>query len=183
MQRIVLGAAAIAVCVAVGCSVTGPARPLVGRASPGGPVTRTLPRPFDPVVSAARETMADLDLRAVDVRLDPEASASGRPRADSPRGAEISGRVADGRPVTVTVRSRGVGSVVAVAVGGFGDEALSRALLDRIGARLGILPAAPRTPEAPSPSGSRPFFSRGAVPDAVMLRDQAEAGYRDSPAP
>lgn len=28
-----------------------------------------------------------------------------------------------------------------------------------------------------------PRFSRGAVPDSVMLREQANAGYQDSPGP
>jgi hypothetical protein len=38
-------------------------------------------------------------------------------------------------------------------------------------------------PEAtPSPSPFTPF-SRKAVPDSVMLRNQAESGYRDTPVP
>jgi hypothetical protein len=64
-------------------------------------------------------------------------------------------------------------------VGWFGDEPLSRALLERAGVRLGsrdpeAIPAA-----APSAPSHNPFFSRSAVPDAVMLRDLAESLQRD----
>jgi hypothetical protein len=182
MRRIVLGAAAIAA-GAAGCSTTGPARSMAGLAARDGVADRSFPQPFDPVVAVTREAMADLGLRDLDVRLDPDLAAGGRRRVGRPRDATLTGRGADGRPVTVTVRSRGTGSAVGVRVGRFGDAALSRALLDRIGVRLGTEPPAPIPAEVPSTPGSQPFFSRAAVPDAVMLRDQAEAGYRDSPGP
>jgi hypothetical protein len=127
--------------------------------------------------------MADLGVRDVGIGPRSRRRRRGASCRGRPRGATLSGRVPDGRPVTVTVRSRGAGSAVGVRVGRFGDEALGRALLDRVGVRLGTRPPAPIAPETPSTPGSNPFFSRAAVPDAVMLRDQAEAGYRDRPAP
>jgi hypothetical protein len=183
MRQIVLSVAAIAAGAAGGCSTTGPARSMADLVARDRLADQSFPQPFDPVVSVTEEAMADLGVRDVGVRLESELAARGRPVAGKPQDATLSGRGADGRPVTVTVRSRGNGSVVSVRVGRFGDEALCRALLDRIGVRLGTLPPAPIPAEAPSTPGSQPFFSRAAVPDAVMLRDQAEAGYRDSPAP
>jgi hypothetical protein len=183
MRRIVLGAAAIAAGAAGGCSTTGPARSMAGFVARDGLADRSFPQSFDPVVAVTREAMADLGVREVAVRLDPDLAPGGHPPAGNPRAATLSGRGADGRPVAVTIRSRGNGCDVGVRVGRFGDEALSRTLLDRVGVRLGTLPPAPIPTEVPSTPGSQPFFSRAAVPDAVMLRDQAEAGYRDSPGP
>lgn len=86
---------------------------------------------------------------------------------------------ADGRSAAVTIRARAGSTSAAARVGWFGDEALSRAILERIGVRLGELPPEPVTDAPPSTPGSNPFFSRSAVPDSVMLRDQAEAPYTD----
>jgi len=44
---------------------------------------------------------------------------------------------------------------------------------------VGTLPAAAIPDRVPSSPGSNPFFSRNAVPDAEMLKDVAEAPYRD----
>ena len=50
---------------------------------------------------------------------------------------------------------------------------------ERIGGRL----PAPEPKASPAAGGLRAYFSRAAVSDAVMLRDQAEAGYREGTSP
>lgn len=94
------------------------------------------------------------------------------------------GRTADDRHgVTVTLRPNQGKSRVHARVGWFGDEPLSRALMDRIGVRLGSLPPAAIPVEPPSSPEGNPFFSKKAIPDEIMLRDEADAAYRDSPVP
>ena len=68
---------------------------------------------------------------------------------------------------------------VSCRIGWFGDEPLSRTLLERIGVRLGTLPPAAIPDRPPSAPASNPIFSRDAVPDSVIFRDFAEAPYRD----
>ncbi|HMB06138.1 MAG TPA: DUF3568 family protein [Isosphaeraceae bacterium] len=94
----------------------------------------------------------------------------------------IEGTTPDRRTATVLIRPQQGASRVIVQVGWFGDEPLARALMDRLGVRLGTLPPSAIPAEPPSAPASNPYFSRDAVPDEIMLRDQ-EAGYRDSPVP
>jgi hypothetical protein len=92
---------------------------------------------------------------------------------------KIDGRTEDNRLVTVTIRHNNPLSRVSCRVGWFGDEPLSKAILERTGVRLGTLPPAPipeRPPSRPSPN---PYFSREAIPDSVMLGDVADSPYRD----
>jgi hypothetical protein len=93
------------------------------------------------------------------------------------------GTTADNRSATVAVRPRQGTTRVTVRIGWFGDEPLSRALLDRLGVRLGSLPPSAIPVNPPSSPDPNPFFSRDAVPDAQMLREQAESRYRDTPIP
>jgi hypothetical protein len=72
---------------------------------------------------------------------------------------------------------------VTIRIGWFGDEPLSRALMDRIGIRLGTLPPAAIPVEPPSSPAGNPFFSKNAVSDAEMLKDQADAPYSDKTVP
>ena len=91
------------------------------------------------------------------------------------------GTLGDGRAVTVVARRQGrAATAVAVRVGRFGDSPLSSALLERLGVRLGTLPPAP-VPAGPPPSSpnSNPYFSRGGPMPAEILRERADAGYRD----
>jgi hypothetical protein len=92
----------------------------------------------------------------------------------------IDGTTPDQRTATVLIRPHQGASRVVVHIGWFGDEPLSKALMDRIGIRLGTLPPAAIPEEPPSAPASNPYFSREAVPDEVMIRDR-EAGYHDSP--
>jgi len=93
------------------------------------------------------------------------------------------GTTADDRRVSLLIHPYQGQSRVSVRIGWFGDEPLSRALLDRIGVRLGTLPPAAIPVDPPSSPASNPFFSRDAIPDSEMLREQAEAPYRDTPVP
>ena len=83
------------------------------------------------------------------------------------------------RPVKVTIRSFQGQTQVGVRAGWFGDEAMSKAPLDRVGVRLGNQPPEAIPTETPSTPAGNPFFSRKAVSDLEMFRDIAEAPYRD----
>jgi len=85
----------------------------------------------------------------------------------------------DKQRVVATVRSRQDKTHVTIRVGWFGDEPLTQAILERLEVRLGS-----RSPEGipavvPSAPAHNPYFSRDAIPDAVMLRDFVEAPYHD----
>jgi hypothetical protein len=91
----------------------------------------------------------------------------------------IDAKTADNRTVMATMRPQQGKTRVSCRIGWFGDEALSKALMERVGVRLGTLPPSAVPENPPSTPGANPFFSRDAVPDEEMLRDVAEARYRD----
>jgi hypothetical protein len=126
--------------------------------------------PASKVGTAVTDAMADLKMTSVE---------SGRDGSVF----KIQAKTADKRAVMVTLRPHQSQTRVGCRIGTFGDEPLSRALLERTGVRLGTLPAAEIPEQVPSSPGSNPFFSRDAVPDAEMLKDVAEAPYRDKPIP
>ena len=85
----------------------------------------------------------------------------------------------DRERVVATIRSRRDITQVTIRVGWFGDQPLTKAILERVEVRLGS-----RSPEAipatvPSAPSRNPYFARDAIPDAVMLRDFVEAPYHD----
>ncbi|GAC1469147.1 MAG: hypothetical protein NVSMB9_12630 [Isosphaeraceae bacterium] len=88
------------------------------------------------------------------------------------------GITADNRNASVTVRPHPAGTRLSTRIGLFGDEPLSRALMDRVGIRLGSLPPSPILAEPPSAPASNPYFSRAGVTDSEMLKDISEAPYR-----
>jgi hypothetical protein len=118
------------------------------------------------VGEAISEAMTDLKMTAIEPGRD---------------GAvyKIQAKTADHRSVMITMRPHQGQTRVACRIGLFGDELMSKALLERTGIRLGTLPPAAIPNEVPSSPGSNPFFSRDAVSDDQMLRDVAEAPYRD----
>ncbi len=78
--------------------------------------------------------------------------------------------------------------VVTTKIGWRGDEALSRAILDRASIRQGTLPASAVPAEPPSGAvatepDAGPTRSRAGVSDETMLRNQLESGYGSSPVP
>ena len=96
------------------------------------------------------------------------------------------GTTADNRRVSLTLRSPTPSSVRAtVRIGLFGDEPMSKAVIERIGVRLGELPPAPIPTEIPSTPTPNPFFNfkRMLGPDSEMLRDMADSRYRDTTIP
>ncbi len=84
---------------------------------------------------------------------------------------------------TIMLRPEPTGSHISARIGMFGDEPFSRALMDRVAVRLGTAPPKAIPAETPSAPASNPYFSRTAVSDEVMLKDQADAPYRGSAFP
>jgi hypothetical protein len=95
----------------------------------------------------------------------------------------IEARTEDDRPVAVTLRFRQGATQAGVRIGRFGDEPLSRTLLERVGVRLGTRDPEAIPVDAPSAPSGNPYFSRDAIPDSVMLKDFADAPYRDRVVP
>ena len=91
----------------------------------------------------------------------------------------VEARTADNNSVVATIRSHQGQTQVGIRAGWFGDEPLSRTILERVGVRLGSKPPEAIPTEAPSAPSGNPFFSRNAVSDLEMFRDMAEAPYRD----
>ena len=174
MRRSAQWTAACVVAVASGCMtvapVAGPALAVGEFSYSAGQATQDFAYPAATVRSAVSAALEDLRIHSVR-------------QARDAGGVLFEGTTADHRRALVTLRpNRGVARLTA-RIGWFGDEPLSRALMDRVGVRLGSLPPSAIPAEPPSSPGSNPYFSRSAVPDAVMLRDQAESRYRDTVVP
>lgn len=128
-----------------------------------GTASQGFARPRGEVESALREAMEDLAIRRV-----------GLIEADGEQ-TKVRGRTNDGRRVELVLVDRGPATETRVRVGLFGDEALAKAVLERVGVRLGTLPPEAIPASVPSDPDGNPYFSRGAVPDSIMLR-----GFADS---
>lgn len=153
-----------------GCATVPPMAELeaagAGFAYSAGKGSQSFPFPPSMVLAAIDQAMGDLDLKAVRAKRDGTVS-------------RVESRTGDDRPVVATLRSHRGSTYVTVRVGWFGDEPLSQALFQRIAVRLGSRPPEAIPSSAPSAPSRNPFFSREAIPDSVMLRDFAEAPYRD----
>ena len=180
-----LAAAVVAGAGGTGCSTVAPsAVKAMANPAPGadtgagysfsaGRATQTFSSSAQVVAPAVVAAMDDL--RIEDVRRVNESSMT-----------IFEGKTADNRRASVTLRPQKQGSTrVTVRIGLFGDEPLSRALMDRVGIRLGDLPPAPIPAEVPSDPAPNPFinFKRSVGPQSEMLRDMAESRFRDSPVP
>ncbi|MFO0907208.1 MAG: DUF3568 family protein [Isosphaeraceae bacterium] len=122
------------------------------------------PATVQPAVLAALE-----DLRFVAVRQDHDAGV-----------LTFHGSTPDNRTAVVNLKPQPGGATrVVTRIGVFGDEPLSRALMDRVAVRLGTLPPTAIPIDPPSQASGNPFFSRDAVSDTEMLRDQADAPYKN----
>jgi Protein of unknown function (DUF3568) len=153
-----------------GCATTRPAVDLNAISSSfnysAGRGSQSFEAPVSAVLAALHESLTDLDLRS--------------PKAKQDGGVmRVEAETSDHRKVVATIRNHQGITLVAVRVGWFGDEPLSQSLLDRIGVRLGSRPPEAIPATAPSSPSANPFFARGAVPDSEMLRDFAEAPFRD----
>ena len=105
------------------------------------------------------------------------------PEANGATALEAS--TADKRSARVTIQSTGVRSTVALKVGRLGDEPLTRAFLGRLEERNGALPASatPIEPEAEGEATPGSRFSRNAVPDSIMMRNQLDSTFNPSISP
>jgi hypothetical protein len=165
----------LAVTASGGCMSLGPTSPVSGTSGftfDSGWASQGFLASEEQVREALNDTMADLKMRPLSQsRADPAISI-------------IDAQLADGRHARITLRSLDTGLLVAIRIGRFGDEKYAQAILQRIGIRLGTLPAE-AIPDEPPTSGSfgSRLFSKDAVPDAEMLPDQANAGYRDTMVP
>jgi Protein of unknown function (DUF3568) len=171
-QRIALGLVVCALAPS-GCATVAPRVESEGSLSASysaGRAMQDFALPAGPVGGAIVEAMDDLKMTVTE---------RGRDGAVY----RIDAKTADNRTVMVTLRPHQGQTRVGCRIGWFGDEPLSKALLERTGIRLGILPPAAIPENPPSAPSANPFFSRQAVPDEVFLRDFAEAPYRDRPVP
>ena len=96
---------------------------------------------------------------------------------------KIEAKTEDSRSVLVTVRPHQEQARIACRVGWFGDEPLSRAIMERIGIRLELLPPAPIPDKPPSKPDPNPFLLRDQGLKDGMIRDMLEAPYRDRTGP
>lgn len=184
MRRIALTVTALFAAASAGCQTVNPsALSALGRsadgAAPGpsgafsyfgGRAAQSYARPpaaVHPAVVAALD-----DLRVGSVRQLNEGAA-----------IIYEGTTADDRKASVTLRPHPAGSRLTARIGLFGDEPLSRALMDRVSVRLGTLPPSAVPADPPSSPSSNPWFSRSAVPDSVMFKDQADASFRGTGMP
>jgi hypothetical protein len=175
MRRIaMLTGSLIAGLVCAGCSTMGTVTDSglsgAGYSYSAGRATQDFAYPTATIVSASAEAMGDLRIHSIQQVRDAGMIM-------------LEGTTADNRRATVAIRPNKAASMVSVRVGWFGDPALSRALMDRVGIRLGTLPPTAAPVEPPSAPESNPFFSKKAIPDSQMLRDQTDAESRDSPVP
>jgi hypothetical protein len=95
--------------------------------------------------------------------------------------SQVLGRTSDDQAVVVTIRPRQGRMQVGCRIGWFGDDPLSRTLLQRVAVRLGTAPPAAIPEKPPSAPTPNPIFSRDAIPNSVMLRDRADNPYADRP--
>jgi hypothetical protein len=171
MRWIALCSAAIASagCMTVG-SVTNATLGAQGFSYTAGRATQDFAFPPPAMQSAVTLGMEDLRIHSI--------------RKTNDSGALIfNGTTADNRRVQVAVRPYQAQSRLSIRIGWFGDEPLSRALMDRVGIRLGTLPPAAIPVDPPSSPEPNPYLSRDAIPDSTMLREQADAVYQDSLVP
>ncbi len=160
-------------CLAIGlmgCATLPPAAEVAATSSAvsysGARGWESFAAPRAAVVAALSDSMNDLNLGSIRGYRDGSVS-------------RLEATTRDKERVVATIRSRRDITQVTIRVGWFGDQPLTKALLERMEVRLGA-----RLPEAipstvPSAPSRNPYFARDAIPDAVMLRDFVEAPYHD----
>jgi hypothetical protein len=174
MRGIVLRVAALAALGSAGCMTVGlvnsPVPVAGGFSYSGGRATQSFAPPLEKVEAAVVEAMTDLGIHSVR-------------QLNDPRLITFDGKTADNRRAIITLQAPTGPTIVTARFGLWGDEAMSRAFMDRVGIRLGTQPPKPLAETPPSTPKANPYFSRDAVSKSSMLRNQSEVGYRDTPIP
>lgn len=161
----------IALALAPGCATTAPLAHTTTESSTefsysAGRGVQDILAPPSAVVPAALAALADLQMTEVEPSRDGVVT-------------RIEARTLDGRAVSVTIRPRAGATQVGARIGWFGDQALSQALVERVGIRAGTRAPEAIPDEPPSTPSGNPYFSRDAISNEVMLRDLADAPYHD----
>ena len=174
MRRNRMAGIALAASILAGCSTTGPfgrerlALP-IGPSYVGGRGMQMFPTSPD-LLTNVKDAMSDVGIHSIAQHEDPGGLVI------------LEGSTTDNRKARITVQTSGANSTVSAKIGWLGDEPITRALLDRLGSRQGLIPPRPIPAEVNEETPpSQGLLSRDAVPDAVMLRDQLETGVRPSP--
>jgi hypothetical protein len=136
----------------------------------GGRAIQEFPRSATIVSATVAEAMDDLKM-------------TGIKRSRDGTVFKIDARTADDRPVMVTVRPHQEHARVGCRIGWFGDELLSKAIMERVGIRLELLPPAPIPETPPSAPAPNPFLARDSAVKDDMIREMVDAPYRDRVAP
>ena len=163
MRRIALGVLAFGALAAfgTGClAVKPPLRPdpgATGFAVCGPYVVQRFLYPMPLVERAAIEAMSDMKISNV----------HRKPKTD---GICFVGSMYDGRYVWYTIEADGPNTIATVEIDLYGDEPLSKILLDRTGIRLATLP-----------QSINPPFDPRAITDSITHRGQDVEGYRGAP--
>lgn len=172
MRRIALLAAAVCAGTSVaGCAtvkpVAEPAMALTGYSYSFGRATQDFGFSPDKIQPAILEGMEDLRMHDIHQTAEPGT-------------IYLQGTTADDRRVIVTLRPYAHGTRVTNRIGLLGDEPLARALMDRVGVRLGTLPPAPIPEKIPSKPGS---LISADGPDDEYLKQQVEERFYDKTRP
>ena len=147
-QRIAMGLVVASGLWQSGCATTAPSpeRRLTADSSySAGRAIQDFSLPATKVGEALTAAMDDLKMTAIEPGRD---------------GAvyKIDAKTADNRTVMVTLRPQQGKTRLSCRIGWFGDEALSKALLERTGVRLGTLPPAAVPENPPEHSRFQPFL-------------------------
>jgi hypothetical protein len=142
----ILARTILAVSLIAGCSTTGPfgrekLRLPVGPSYVGGRGMQMFPTSPNLLVNV-KDAMSDVGIHSIVQNEDPSGLLI------------LEGRTADDRKARVTIQTSGTNSTVSAKIGLFGDEPLTRAMLDRLGSRPGPSRFSRATP-SPTPSCSR----------------------------
>jgi Protein of unknown function (DUF3568) len=136
----------------------------------GGRAVQQFPRSANVVSATVAEAMDDLKMTGIKRTRDGSVF-------------KIDARTADNRPVMVTVRPHQEQARVGCRIGWFGDEPLSKAIMERVGIRLELLPPAPIPETPPSAPAPNPFLMRDSAVKDDMIREMVDAPYRDRVSP
>ena len=119
----------------------------------------------------AVEALGDLRIASIRETIEPDTSLI------------LDGTTGDGRSARLTIRPLGAFTVTTARVGLLGDEALSKAIMDRIGIRLGTMPPAAIPAEVPTSSQSplQTLSNKKPLTDTSIIRNQFPTNYHDSP--